>query len=1051
MDKEFPTDMAKEISCRVTRTLLMYVREKNSGTLGNLLAQFPLEETYLLDTNNWISHTLLQMLYGRMVELLDDDNAVYYMALASERFQSLGLLDVIVRLLGSPRLIYSQAPKYNKFLKLNGSVFIHEIGDSVVVLEDRYHDSAQKTRYDCDYTRGILAGIPTMFGLPLASVEEIKCQVGAAIYGRRSWPDSPTPGSTGCFYRVRWVPKKISLIRRFFLWRNYQQKAITDLVEANRIIQAKYDEVKDLVSDLRKTNRQISQSKQALEIQKAALIESERKYRLLSENVSDIIWTLNLKDLRFDYISPSVEKIRGYSPDEAKALSLEKTLSPDSLSKVQKILEEEMARESRPDSDPQRSRQIEVEHSLKKGGYAWAEATVSFMRDSAGTPRKIMGVTRDISERKRAEMRIAESEKKYRNLFENGTDLICLHDLEGNLLETNLQYKEKYGWRREDIDGLNIRKLIPERYKPEFDEYMRRIIAKGEDEGYLKGFTRSGREVILEYRNKLILDEQGRPKAVQGAARDVTRRVRYEKALKESEEKYKEIVKYAPAAIFETDPASLRFISVNDVMCTYTGYTEKEFLRMDLLALLDEESAQKARGRIDQLLAGEENPPPTEHTIRTRDGRRITVLTHSRVFYENGRPQKVMTVAHDLTQIRKAEEEKKALEVKLQNAQKLEALGTLAGGVAHDLNNILSGIVSYPDLLLLDLENDSPLKQPLLMIKKSGEKAAEIVQDLLTLARRNVAHKESVNLNQIVIDFVASPEYRKIMQGRTDLHVSTNLCQDHFNMVGYSTHLSKTVMNLVANAVDAMPAGGEMTISTQGCYLDTTYTGFELIPQGEYIIIAISDTGIGMPLSELDKIFEPFYTKKTLGRSGTGLGMSVVWGTVKDHDGFIDITSEEGSGTTFSLYFPVSRTEAEENPPAVYIEDYLGKGESILVIDDAPEQRQLAKRMMQRLGYEVCTADSGEAAVALVKERPFDLLILDMIMPAGMDGLETYRKILEVVPHQKAVIASGYAETENVDAARRLGAGSYIKKPFTLEKIGLAVRAELEKATKSTG
>ena len=379
-----------------------------------------------------------------------------------------------------------------------------------------------------------------------------------------------------------------------------------------------------------------------------------------------------------------------------------------------------------------------------------------------------------------------------------------------------------------------------------------------------------------------------------------------------------------------------------------------------------------------------------------------------------------MTVVHDLTAIKKAEEEKKVLEIKLQNAKKLESLGTLAGGVAHDLNNILSGIVSYPDLLLLDIEEDSPLREPLLTIKKSGEKAAEIVQDLLTLARRSVAAKKVINLNQIVNDFITSPEYRKIIGDQHDLKVETNLSEGILNVVGSYSHISKTVMNLVANAADAMPAGGRITISTRDCYIDKPYTGFEIIPEGEYAILEISDTGIGMPPSDLDKIFEPFYTKKVLGRSGTGLGMSVVWGTVKDHDGFIDIITEEGSGTTFVLYFPASRSEIEA-PSSVYIEDYLGKGESILIIDDAPEQRDLAKRMMQRLGYDVPTAASGEEAVALIKERPYDMLILDMIMPPGMDGLETYREILKIIPNQKAVIASGFAETERVNETQNWG------------------------------
>jgi PAS domain S-box-containing protein len=909
MNKNTHPEMTKEISCRVTRTLLMYVQEKHNGTLGNLLDGFPLDADYLSDTNNWVSHTLLQVLYQRMIDLLGDNNAVYHMTLASERFQSLGILDRIARLIGSPKLIYAHAPKYNRFLKLNGSVFIHEIGDSWVVLEDRYHDSDQKTRFDCDYTRGVLAAIPTVFGLPIAEIEEIKCQVAHEKYGHRVWPDKPPQGSEGCFYHVRWIPNKIHFIKQFFLGRKYNQQAIEDLVQANKLIQSKYDDVRRLAAELEKTNQQLIESKQALESQKAKLIESERKYR---------------------------------------------------------------------------------------------------------------------------------------NLFENGSDLLCIHDLDGNLLETNLPFKKEYGWQREDHENVNIRELIPERHKPNFDAYITRIIANGSDEGYLKAFTHSGQAVILEYRNRLILDENGHPKAVQGAARDVTQRFNYEKALKESEEKYKEIVKYAPAGIFEFDLKTFKFISVNDVMSEYTGYTENELLRMGLFDLLNKESREKAKELFENVFYGQEDPPPAEYKIQGKNGQKLSVITNSKFFFEDGAPIKAMTVVHDLTAIKKTEEEKKVLEVKLQSAKKLESLGTLAGGVAHDLNNILSGIVSYPDLLLHDIEEDSSLREPLLTIKKSGEKAAEIVQDLLALARRSVAAKKVINLNQIVNDFITSPEYRKIIGDQHDLKVEMNLTEGILNVVGSYSHISKAVTNLVANAADAMPAGGRITIATRDCYIDKPYAGFEIIPEGEYAILEISDTGIGMPQSDLDKIFEPFYTKKVLGRSGTGLGMSVVWGAVKDHHGFIDIITEEGSGTSFVLYYPASRSKIEE-PLPVYIEDYLGQGESILIIDDAPEQRDLARRMMERLGYDVTTAASGEEAVALIKKRPFDVLILDMIMPPGIDGLVTYREILKIFPDQRAVIASGFAKTERVHETQNLGAGSYIKKPYTLEKIGLAVRAELDR------
>jgi PAS domain S-box-containing protein len=906
-----------------------------------------------------------------------------------------------------------------------------------VIIEDRYHDSAQKTRFDCDYTRGILAGIPTVFGLPPAAVEEVKCQVAHERYGRRIWPDSPVQGCTGCHYRVSWTPRKTAFLKRLFTGWNTHRQAIDDLVQANQLIQSKYDEVKHLAADLERTN-------QELERQHSQLIESERKYRLLAENVSDTIWTIDLKTLKFDYISPSVEKNRGFTVEEALALSMEQTLSPMSLATVSTILEAELADENKPGVDPQRSKRIEIEHSLKSGGYAWAEATVSFVRDRNGAPTAIMGVTRDISDRKKSEKKISESEKKYRNLFENGSDLICIHDLDGNLLETNIPFKKEYGWRREDIEGKNVRDLIPEGQKAGFDGYIERILTNGADEGYLKAFTRSGKAVILEYRNRLIRDGQGQPMAVQGAARDVTERVRYERALRESEEKYKELVKHAPSGIFEVDLETISFISVNNVICEYTGYTEQELLQMDPLVLFSEPSREKAQKRIEQVFSTLQDPAPTDYVVLAKDGRQLPVVMTSKFFFENGVPKRLMTVVHDLSEVSKAEEEKRSLEKKLQNARKLESLGTLAGGVAHDLNNILSGVISYPELLLLDMDDGSPLRKPLLAIKKSGERAAEIVQDLLTLARRSVASKKIVNLNHIVSDFIASPEYRKIIGDGNDLTVETNLTEGLLNVAGSEMHISKTVMNLVANAADAMPSGGRITIATRDCYVDKPYTGFEIIPEGEYAILEVSDRGIGMPPSDLEKIFEPFYTKKEMGRSGTGLGMSVVWGTVKDHEGFFDITTEEGTGTTFVLYFPASRAEREVSR-SVYIDDYLGKGESLLIVDDAPEQRDLAGRMMQRLGYDVHTAGSGEAAVALIKKETFDLLILDMIMPPGINGLETYRQVLTIVPDQKAVIASGYAATESVREAQRMGAGSYIRKPYTLEKIGLAVRSELDR------
>jgi two-component system cell cycle sensor histidine kinase/response regulator CckA len=250
-------------------------------------------------------------------------------------------------------------------------------------------------------------------------------------------------------------------------------------------------------------------------------------------------------------------------------------------------------------------------------------------------------------------------------------------------------------------------------------------------------------------------------------------------------------------------------------------------------------------------------------------------------------------------------------------------------------------------------------------------------------------------------------------------------------------------MNLVSNAAESMSGKGEVTIRTESRYLDKPLRGYDEVKEGDYAILTVSDTGMGIPSENREKIFEPFYTKKTMGRSGTGLGLAIVWGTVKDHSGYIDLQTEVGEGTTFTLYFPVTREELMLPHQKMPIEHYMGNGELVLVVDDIAEQRDIAARLLTRLGYSVRVVSSGEEAVEYLKENKADILVLDMIMAQGIDGLETYQRVLEINPKQKVIIVSGFSETERVKEAMRLGAGPYVKKPYIMEKIGVAIRDEL--------
>ena len=519
--------------------------------------------------------------------------------------------------------------------------------------------------------------------------------------------------------------------------------------------------------------------------------------------------------------------------------------------------------------------------------------------------------------------------------------------------------------------------------------------------------------------------------------------------MQESEKKYRELVENANSIIMRINvEGDITFF--NEYAQRFFGYTTDQILGENVTNIFYPTEGP-ARNHFIRLIKDLTQFPEktifNESKSTLKNGETVwTAWTYKPVFDEQDKIIEILCIGNDITEQKRAELEKRDLENRLQRAHKMEAIGTLAGGVAHDLNNILSGIVSYPDLLLMGLPADSPMKKSILTIQKSGKRAAAIVQDLLTLARRGVITKEVVNLNLIIKEYLMSPEFSMIQDSCPEVKVKTDLGENILNMVGSPVHLSKTVMNLVTNALEATTEPGSVLISTENKYVDTLINGYDQVKDGDYVTLSVVDTGCGMPPHDLERIFEPFYTKKVMGKSGTGLGMAVVWGTVKDHSGYIDVQSSQGRGTSFTLYFPAVRQPLVDNTAIGESVDSLrGNGELILVVDDVQEQREIATEMLTLLGYQVTAVSSGEQAVEYLQAHSVDILILDMIMDGGMDGLDTYKKILRSRPAQKAIITSGYAETERVKEALALGAGVYLKKPYLIETIGKSVKVELNK------
>ncbi len=516
--------------------------------------------------------------------------------------------------------------------------------------------------------------------------------------------------------------------------------------------------------------------------------------------------------------------------------------------------------------------------------------------------------------------------------------------------------------------------------------------------------------------------------------------------LKSSESRLNSIVKTIPDIVFRLD-ASGRITFISPAVLKYECRPE-DLIGAHILEIVAEEDKPRATYRINERRTGYRATQDLEVRLllaassEEDDSRAKYFSISAEGVYAKDKPDArsflgTQGIARDISK-------RKRLEQQLEKSQKMEAVGSLAAGVAHDLNNILGGLVSYPELLLFDLPEDSPMRKSLETIQQSGQRAAAIVQDMLTLARRGITVKEVVNLNTIITDYLSSPEFSSIQNSHPKVTLRTRLSEGLMNLEGSPIHISKILMNLINNAAEATPAGGCITLVTQNRYLDTPKNAYESIPEGEYVRLSIIDEGVGISAEDLPRIFEPFYTKKRMGQSGTGLGMTVIWSTVKDHAGYVDIISREGEGTRFDIFFPATREVTAAKESRIVLQDYVGS-ERLLVVDDIPEQREIAEKMLGKLGYDVVSVSSGEAAVEYLRENPVDLIVLDMVMPPGIDGLEAYRRIVAMRPGQKAIIASGYAESERVTAIIELGGGEFIRKPYSLERIGVAVRKELDR------
>lgn len=781
----------------------------------------------------------------------------------------------------------------------------------------------------------------------------------------------------------------------------------------------------------------IRQSKAAEE----RLRESEEKFRAFMDNNPAIAWAKDDQG-RYVYINRAYEEKFGVLLDDCRGKTDMDLLPPD-LALVCQEHDRNLLRENKV---------LDViEKATFIDGTTHYNRVFKFTFGHDSGKKYIGGIAIDITEQFSAEELLRQNESSLRGITNN---------LPGVPYQFYARENGEYGLyfvgdRAADILGLDpspqdfferFLVCIPEEDRENFLNTIADSVSDCRRWDYTGRFQKPTGETMF-VRGLSDPEAFGDEIRFSGLLLDVTDRVLSEQALRESEGRFQDLYENSP------DPCWLiergMFVDCNQAAVRILGYQNKA----DVLQrypwqhspesqLNGRSSMEKGKELLDKALAegicrfewdhvkANGEVFPTEVTLAS------TVIHGEKILYCTWR---------DITERKKIEAERLKLEDRLKRSEKMEALGTMAGGVAHDLNNVLGILGGYSELLMMELPDNSPLKVHVSNIIKSAHRGAAIIQDLLTLARRGVVVSEIVNLNKVLSEYLMTPEFHAMKAERPYVKINTALEADLLSLKGSVVHLGKTVMNLVANAMEAVSDNGEITITTQNQYIDRPVRGYEEVREGEYVVLTVEDNGKGISAKDISKIFEPFYTRKVMGRSGTGLGLAVVWGTVKDHNGYIDVQSEEGVGSTFSLYFPATREEMAPQPLEAGLEEYQGKGETLLVVDDVEGQRSLATRMLTKIGYVVHAVASGEEALIYLKTQKVDLLILDMIMDPGMDGLETYQRVLEIEPRQKVVIVSGFSETERVRQVQVLGAGAYVRKPYTLKKIAQAVRMELDR------
>ena len=763
-----------------------------------------------------------------------------------------------------------------------------------------------------------------------------------------------------------------------------------------------------------------------------ALRESEEKFRLLTENSFDCIWMLDTR-LRFTYLSPSVEAILGYKPEHLIGTKLSLYFKKKEYLKVSVLAVKALKNYKTFNHITFETRMLNSNNEEVD-----VEITSKTLLNFQGKLIGLQGTTRDITERKKSEKEI----RKLSEVVETSPEAVVITDMQGNIEYVNEGLLKLGGYKNDSLivgnsiflfsDEEGVRKLN--------EEIIPIILSEGKWRGEVTVKRSDGSTLPTEMICSSIPDEQGKPMHLLSQYHDITWRKNTEEQLRESEQKFRDMTNLLPQIVYEIDTEG-NLTYINKQAFDSFGYSQEEYEKgINVMQTLIPSDRNRAKENIEKVLYGKDVGNP-EYTVLRKDGSTFPILIYSSAILKDNIPVGLRGIIVDITERKQAEEERAQMEDQFRHAQKMESVGRLAGGVAHDFNNMLGVILGYTEMSLDKLDPSQPFYTALQEIRKAADRSADLTRQLLAFARRQTISPRVLDLNETV-EGMLKMLCRLIGE---DINLSWQPFADLLRIKVDPTQFDQILVNLCANGSDAISGVGKMTIETGKAAFDEDYCrehpGF--VP-GEYVLLAVSDDGCGMDKEIQDNIFEPFFTTKEVGQ-GTGLGLATVYGIVKQNDGFINIYSEPGKGTTFNIYLPryAGKTvQIQDECP----EEPISQGhETILLAEDEPAILEMATKMLKRQGYTVLDADTPGVALRLAREynSEIHLLMTDVIMPE-MNGRDLANKLASICPDIKCLFMSGY--TANVIAHRRVldDGVNFIQKPFSIQDLASKVREVLD-------